>query len=211
MDTAADFVTWLEALPPLGIYAVLLAVSYGENLVPPIWGDTVIVLCGSLVGLGVLSFWPTVLLSSLGGAVGFMTVFWVGRRLGEAIHDPTRMRWIPRAPLARAERWLSRWGYGVVAANRFLAGGRAVIGLLAGAGDMKPVPAAVWATVSAVAWSLLLVWGGAALAGEWERMLDWLAAYGKIVTAILVLVLASAWLRRRVRAKGERRDAPEAL
>ncbi len=208
MDAAADFVAWLEALPPVGIYAVLLAVSYGENLVPPIWGDTMIVLCGSLVGLGVLSFWPTVLLSALGGAVGFMTVFWAGRRLGAAIHDPARMRWIPRAPLARAEAWLSRWGQGVVAANRFLAGGRAVIGLLAGASDLRLAPTAVWASFSALAWSLMLVWGGATLAGEWERMLGWLAAYGRIVTIALAGALAALWIRRR-RAKGGRRDVPE--
>lgn len=209
MDAVADFVTWLEALPPVGIYAVLLAVSYGENLVPPIWGDTVIVLCGSFVGLGVLSFWPTVLLSALGGAAGFMTVFGVGRRLGAAIHDPARMRWIPRAPLARAEVWLNRWGQGVVAANRFLAGGRAVIGLLVGASDLKLAPTAVWATVSALAWSLLLVWGGSVLGGEWERVLDWLAAYGRIVTVGLVGALAALWLRRLHRAKGGRRDARE--
>ncbi len=98
METVTDFVTWLQALPPVGIYAVLLAVSYGENVVPPIWGDTVIVLCGSLVGLGVLSFWPAVALASVGGAAGFMTVFWIGRRLGQAIHDPARLRWIPRGP-----------------------------------------------------------------------------------------------------------------
>ena len=215
MEAVGDFVGWLEGLPPLGIYAVLLAVSYGENLVPPIWGDTVIVLCGSLVGLGVLSFWPAVALASIGGAAGFLTVFWVGRRLGEAIHDPARMRWIPRAPLRRAEAWLERWGLGVVAANRFLAGGRSVIGLLAGASDLRWAPTALAAAASAVAWSLLLVWGGALLGGEWERMLGWLSAYGRVVTVGLAGALAALWIRRRAllgyrrRAKGERRDGPD--
>ena len=205
-----DFVAWLEALPPAGIYAVLLAVSYAENLVPPIWGDTVIVLCGSLVGLGVLAFVPTVALAALGGAAGFLTVFGAGRRLGTAIHDPTRLRWIPRAPVARVEAWLSRWGQGVVAANRFLAGGRAVIGLLAGASDLRWAPTAVWATVSAVAWSALLVWGGSLLGSEWERLLGWLATYGRVVTVVAALALVVAVVRRR-RAKGERRDAPDTL
>ena len=210
-----DFVAWLEALPPAGIYAVLLAVSYGENLVPPIWGDTVIVLCGSLVGLGVLSFVPAVALAALGGAAGFMTVFAVGRRLGAAIHDPTRLRWIPRAPVARAEAWLARWGQGVVAANRFLAGGRSVIGLLAGASDLRWAPTAVWATVSALAWNALLVWGGSVLGSEWERVLSWLATYGRVVTVVLAAVLVVVFVRRRYvkrarLAKGERRDAPDA-
>ena len=211
-EWVAEFVAWLEGLPPNGIYAVLLAVAYGENLVPPIWGDTVIVLCGSLVGLGVLELGPTVALSALGGAAGFLTVFWAGRRLGGAIHDPTRFRWIPREPIARAERWLGRWGYGVVAANRFLAGGRAVIGLLAGASDLRWAPTAFWATVSAVAWSALLVWGGAVLGAEWERVLDWLATYGRVVTALLAVVLAVVavrWWRRRPK-NSRRRDAGRA-
>lgn len=197
---AYDFVDWLRELPPAGIYAVLLGVAYGENLVPPIWGDTVIVLCGSLVGLGILAFVPTVALAALGGAAGFMTVFAIGRRLGDAIHDPTRWRWIPRAPIASADRWLGRWGYSVVAANRFLAGGRAVIGLLSGASGLRWGPTASWATVSAVAWSLLLVWGGSVLGSEWERVLVWLRAYGRLVTGALVLlgvaVLVRRWRRR---------------
>lgn len=210
-EWVADFVTWLEGLPPGGIYAVLVAVAYGENLVPPIWGDTIIVLCGSLVGLGVLSFGPTVALASLGGAAGFLTVFWIGQRLGGAIHDPTRLRWIPRDAVGRADRWLNRWGYGVIAANRFLAGGRSVIGLLAGASELRWAPTAVCATLSAVAWSLLLVWGGAVLGAEWERVLGWLAVYGRVVTAVLAVALAVAgvrWWRARPK-NSRRRDAPD--
>lgn len=214
-ELVADFVAWLEGLPPGGIYAVLLAVAYGENLVPPIWGDTVIVLCGSLVGLGVLGFAPTVALAALGGAAGFLTVFAVGRRLGAAIHDPTRWRWIPRQFLGRAERWLNRWGYGVVLANRFLAGGRSVIGLLAGASEMRWAPTAASATASAVAWSLLLVWAGAALGAEWERVLGWLATYGRVVTGTLVVVLvgvAVRWWRKnsRRRDRSGRGETPRA-
>lgn len=200
-EAVYDFVAWLQTLPPLGIYAVLLAVAYGENLVPPIWGDTIIVLCGSLVGLGVLDFVPALALATVGGALGFMTVFWIGGRLGSAIHDPSRLRWIPRAPLAQAERWLERWGYGVVALNRFLAGARSVVGLLAGASGLRTAPTAVAATLSAAAWSALLVWGGSVVGGEWERVLEWLQVYGRAVTAVLVaaglVVLAARWRRTR--------------
>ncbi len=56
------------------------------------------------------------------------------------------------------------------------------------------------------------MWGGAVLGGEWERMLGWLSAYGRVVTVALSGVLAALWIRRRSRletarrAKGERRD-----
>ena len=195
-EGVTEFVDWLRALPPVGIYAVLLAVAYGENVFPPIWGDTVIVLCGSFVGLGVLDIGPTVALSTVGGAVGFMTVYGVGRYLGEAIHDPTRLRWIPRGPIARAARWLERWGYGVVAANRFLAGGRSVIGLLAGASALRWAPTALWATVSAFVWSLLLVWAGSLVGSEWERVLGWLQSYGRAVTVALAVLVVGALVRR---------------
>ena len=208
----ADFTEWLRVLPPGGVYTVLFAVAYGENLVPPIWGDTVIVLCGSLVGLGTLAWAPTLAVSALGGALGFLTVFGVGRRLGGAVHDPARLRWIPRGALARAEGWLERWGYAVVAANRFLSGGRSVIGLLAGASDLRWAPTAVWASVSALAWSALLVWGGAALGARWERVLDWLAAYGRIVTVGLVAVAAAlavrAWRGKKRRRAGDNAAPP---
>ena len=214
-EAVADVVAWIEALPPAGIYAVLLAVAYGENVVPPIWGDTVIVLCGSLVGLGVVSFVPTVALAALGGSAGFLTVFWIGRRLGAAIHDPDRLRWIPRGAVAQADRWLSRWGYGVVAANRFLAGARSVIGLLAGASDLRWGPTALWASASALAWSVLLVWAGALLGSEWERVLDWLGEYARWVTvvlAVVAVVVAIRWWRRRhlgLAENSSRRDPAE--
>ncbi len=205
-EAVHDFIAWLEALPPNGIYAVLLAIAYGENLIPPIWGDTVIVLCGSFVGLGLLDFGPTVALSALGGSLGFLTMFALGRRLGSAIHDPSRLRWIPRGPIARAERWLSRWGYGVVAANRFLAGGRSVISLLAGASSLRWGPTVLLATVSAVAWSLLLVWGGSVLGSEWERVLGWLRTYGRVMTGILALVAVGVLVRRWRHGRRERKE-----
>lgn len=200
MESVEGLADWLIALPPLGIYAVLLVVSYVENLVPPIWGDTLIVLCGWLVGLGTIAFVPTVLLATLGGSLGFMTMYLVGRKMDQAIADPTRLRWIPRAPLRAAERWLHRWGQGVVVVNRFLAGGRSVISLLAGASRLPAVPTAIWATLSALAWCVLLVGAGAWVGTEWERVLDVLAAYGRVITALValaVLIGAVRWWRRR--------------
>ena len=200
IESVQALADWLAALSPLGIYAVLLGISYLENLVPPIWGDTLIVLCGWLVGVGTLSFVPTVALATLGGALGFMTLYVVGRRLDTAIADPSRLRWIPRAPLAAAERWLKRWGMGVVAVNRFLAGGRSVISLLAGASQLPAGKTALWATASALVWCAVLVAAGAWVGTRWNLVLDALATYGQVITALLAVVLAVAsarWLRRR--------------
>ncbi|HIG75358.1 MAG TPA: DedA family protein [Bacteroidetes bacterium] len=204
MESVEALAVWLMELPPLGIYAVLLVVSYVENLIPPIWGDTVIVLCGWLVGVGTIAFVPTVALATLGGAAGFMTMYAIGRQLDAAIAAPARLRWIPRAPLAAAERWLKRWGQGVVIANRFLAGGRSVISLLAGASRLPVAQTVLWSSISALAWCAALVAAGAWVGTEWERVLDVLGAYGRVITALVavgVLVGSVRWLRTR-RAMG---------
>lgn len=200
MESVEGLATWLMGLPPLGIYGVLLVVSYVENLVPPIWGDTLIVLCGWLVGVGTIAFVPTVALATLGGALGFMTMYALGWKMDAAIADPTRLRWIPRAPLAAMERWLRKWGQGVVVANRFLAGGRSVISLLAGASRLPVLKTAIWATLSALAWCVLLVTAGAWVGAEWERVLDVLGTYGRVITALVALVVvvgAVRWWKRR--------------
>ena len=206
MIEAVDaFTAWLRTLPPAGIYAVLFAVAWGENVVPPIPGDVVVVVAGSFVALGLIGLVPAFALATLGSALGFLTVYAVGRRLGDAVHDPTRMRWIPRGPVRVAEAWLSRWGLGVVAANRFLSGGRAVIGLLAGASGLRPGPVALWATVSAVAWNAVLLGGGYLLGNEWGRVAVFLKAYGRIVTAALVVAAVALTLRWWMRRAAARR------
>lgn len=200
MESVQALAEWLSALPPLSIYLVLFSVSYLENIVPPIWGDTLIVLCGWLVGVGTLSAIPTVLLATLGGALGFMTLYVAGRRLDTAIADPTRLKWIPRGPLGAAERWLRKWGMGVVAANRFLAGGRSVISLLAGASRLPVGKTALWSSVSALLWCALLVGAGAWVGTRWDLVLDLLSAYGRVITALVgtaVLIATVRWYRKR--------------
>ena len=205
MESVRAFAEWMSALPPGWIYAVVFAISYGENVVPPIPGDVAIVVAGSLVGLGLVAVGPTLLLAVLGSVLGFMTVYALGRRLGEAVHDPARLRWIPRGPVARADRWLGRWGYAVVAANRFLSGGRAVIALLTGSAGLPAGPVAAWASVSALAWTSLLLGGGYLLGSEWARVHAVLRTYGAAVTLGLGL-LAAVWLGRTLWRRRSRQE-----
>ncbi len=200
MEAVAAFVEWLRALPPAGIYAVLFVVAWGENVVPPIPGDLVVVVAGSFVALGLIGLVPTFAIATVGSVLGFLTVYAAGRRLGAAVHDPARLRWIPRSALTTVTVWLERWGMGVIAANRFLSGGRAVIGLLAGASRLPAGPVALWSTVSALAWNVVLVGGGYALGTQWGRLVVVLRQYGRVVSLLLlagVLVWGVRWWWRR--------------
>ncbi|MEM8599194.1 MAG: DedA family protein, partial [Bacteroidota bacterium] len=170
LELLNEVVAWMRALPPAGVYAVVLAVAYLENLVPPIWGDSVVVFGGYLVGLGTVGFVPMVAVATVGGTLGFMTMYGLGWRFDERVWDEGRLSWIPRGPVERVQRWMRRWGYGLVLANRFVSGARSVVPLVVGSARMPAGPTAVCATVSAFVWCLLLVWGGYVLGDQWERV-----------------------------------------
>ena len=200
-----DFADWFQTLSPVGIYATLFFVAYVENLVPPFPGDVNVVIGGYMVGLGLIGFVPAVLVVSVGSALGFMTMYAIGKVLGDAVEDPARLRWIPKAPMQTVKAWLQRWGYGVVAVNRFLSGTRAVITLLAGASDLKPLLTAVLAFLSSVAWYTLLIYAGYSVGANWEAILPIMAIYGRVIMGILMMivgVLVVRWWYRTRKPKG---------
>ena len=184
----SDFFTWMQALSPVWAYVTLFLIAYGENVVPPIPGDLVVVFGGYLAGIGQLNVWMVILLSTLGGALGFMSMYAVGYRLGDAVLDPDRLTWIPQGQIDKAQRWLKRWGYGVVAANRFLSGARSVISLTVGMAHMSPGRTAGYATLSAALWCSLIIFAGYKVGENWRVVAVYLRAYGRFVLGAIVLV-----------------------
>jgi membrane protein DedA with SNARE-associated domain len=207
----SDLVLWLEGVRPLWVYVAVLLVSYLENVVPPIPGDLLIVFVGYLVGVGQVGFVPTLALAALGGLLGFMTMFWVGWRVGPVLLDTRRMRWVPKRGARRALGWLARYGYGVVAVNRFLSGGRSVIALMAGAARMHPSLTALWSGVSSLLWCALLIYAGYVLGDQWEVVGRYLQLYGQWVMGGLILGAAGWFALRWCRRQRDRRRTGEDL
>ncbi len=199
-----DLAGWMESLPVFWAYVTLLAIAFGENVIPPIPGDVAILYGGYLVGIGKLSFWPVVGLATLGGALGFMALYGLGFRVGEAVLDPNRLRWVPKQGVEKARVWVARWGWWVVLFNRFLSGIRSVISLTVGIARMDARRTALLAAASAFAWTLLIVYAGYALGDNLDLVKKWMAAYGRIVGSlitlfVLVWLVRKVWQRRKAR------------
>ena len=90
----ADIFGWIASLPEVWAYLVIFVIAYGENVVPPIPGDMVVVFGGYLAGLGLLNFFAVWGLSTLGGALGFMSMYAIGRADGRRL---VRSRPLPMA------------------------------------------------------------------------------------------------------------------
>jgi membrane protein DedA with SNARE-associated domain len=209
LDWFSDFFTWMEALPVAWAYVTLFVIAYGENVVPPIPGDMVVVFGGYLAGIGRLDLFWVVVLATIGGALGFMSMYAVGVRLGTAVTDPDRFQWLPQEGFDKAQRWVAKYGFGVVAANRFLSGARSVISLTVGIARMSAWRAAVWSTFSAAVWTALISYAGYAVGDNWEIVAVYLRAYGRTILGLLALVGLFLgvrwWMRRRTDRPGASR------
>lgn len=202
-----DLFARIIEIPPGWAYLVILVVTYVENVAPPIPGDLVVVIGGYLVGVGTLDFVLVVLLSTLGGLAGFMTMVVLGERLGNSRLASGRLGWLPKQHIAKVQAWLLRWGYVVIAANRFLSGARSVISLAVGMAGMAKGPTACYALASALAWTFLITLLGYYVGGNWEIVADYLRQYGRVVFGLILFVLAvQAWraYRKFGWGKGER-------
>lgn len=207
----SNFFAWMEALPPLWAYVTLFVVAYGENVIPPIPGDMVVVFGGYMAGVGLLDLGVVVTLSTVGGALGFLSMYAIGRRLGTAVRDPDRFRWLPQDGFDRAEQWLQQYGFGVVVANRFLSGARSVISLTVGMARMSVWQTALWCTVSAAVWCGLISYAGYAVGDNWRIIGDYLQAYGRIVIGLLAvvgLVVLARWGWNRHASTADESDGP---
>ncbi|MBE2185542.1 MAG: DedA family protein [Rhodothermales bacterium] len=212
MEMLADLYAWLSGLSPLAVYAVLFAFSYAENVFPPVPGDVALVVGGMLAGIGVVHLPVLVVVCTVSGLVGFMTVYGIGRKVGPALLDPDRYRWVPKDQLRKAEASVNRHGRGIVLANRFLPGLRSVIGLAVGMSGVPVQSTVLLATVSAAAWSLLLCGLGYALGDNREalaRALSNVKMGGLVLMGVLALVGLGYYVRGvRRRAATHAHDLP---
>jgi membrane protein DedA with SNARE-associated domain len=114
-----------------GYIAISLVVVFGNSGLP-VPEETVLVVAGYLVWVGRLQ-WPPLLAVGIASAVAGDNIgYWIGRRFGRTGLE----RLAPRLGierLARAERFVARYGLLAVFVARFVAGLRVLAGPLAGA------------------------------------------------------------------------------
>ena len=195
-DVLTDLVDWMSALPVFWAYVLILAVAYFENVIPPIPGDMIVVFGGYMVGIGQLNIVVVILLATVGGVLGFMTMFAVGHRIGHMVYSPKRTRWWSEARIIRVRGLLDRWGFGLVAANRFLSGLRSVISLTVGMVHMNVFRTTLYSTISAFVWTSILAIAGFFVGENWEAVREYLRNYGWFVISVIVLFIGFQLLRR---------------
>lgn len=202
-----DIVEWIRLQPVVSIYFILAFIAYLENVVPPIPGDILIVFGGYLASELIVGFWWVVFLATSGSVLGFMTMYYFGYIVGDEIRTQRNRFWFLKLfdaeYLDKSERWMYRWGQGVVISNRFLAGARSIISIMAGVTRLNPRKTAVYATIGALAWNLILIGAGWLIGDNWPVIKNYLNLYGTFIASLIGLYLLFLGVRYLIRRSSE--------
>ena len=197
MEGLLDFISSTDVV---WIYTFLFFGAYVENLIPPVPGDTVVVFGAILVGTGTLRFDLALLTTTFGSIAGFMTMYGLGIVFGRKIVDSARWRFFSSTEFEKIELWFEKYGYKIVAANRFFAGARAVISLFAGVARLNIKKVFTLAFLSCFIWNTILIYAGSKVGANGEVIIEVVRKYNIAMIAILVLLLiivSYRWYKKR--------------
>ncbi len=200
----------LQNVPWGWILIIGFAMTFLENVFPPAPCDSILVFTGTLVGIGTVGFIPLLLTATLGSSLGFIFMFWLGRKFGVSIVDSDKMRFINSKTLEKPEELFRKYGDIIIVANRFLSGSRAVISFFAGISKLPVNKTIVLSTVSALVWNVILIYLGKLLGGNWRVVQDYMDSYSKILIPLTILIIAGfviRWLILRKRNSNRNVDS----
>ncbi len=188
-------------ISPFLILLVAFFFQYIENLFPVSPSDVVLLFLGSLASFHRVDLFMLIAISTLGSTLGFLTMFIIGKTFGKKVLDTGKFKFINQESLDKTRKWFNRWGYGIVVANRFLSGTRAVISFFAGAANLATIKSTVLAGISALIWNLIIIYAGFSLGKNWKTAVNFIELYWKIVLAIIIASLLfyflyAIWKRR---------------
>lgn len=204
---------WLQQADPAAVYLLLFLVAFLENVFPPIPGDLPVAFVGYMISFGTISIGLSLLSATLGSTAGFMLLFFVSRSIGVRLYADDRgqvKHWFsrsvhklfPPADMVVLRRRFATHGYLAVLVNRFLFGSRAVISIMAGLMHLKVLRVLLASFTSALAWNVLLLYGGYFLGSRWEEASSNLALYSVPLTLFFAIMLLLAFRRFRRERKG---------
>ncbi|HYH04139.1 MAG TPA: DedA family protein, partial [Bacillota bacterium] len=150
---------------------MVLVFSFLEVVVPPIPGDTVLVLGSSLAAAaGVAPVW-LIISASVGTFGASLICYRLGNSLGEKLFElPRFSRLLDAEMFHKIKHWFERYGYWTLLISRMLPVARSGIVLAAGIVNFERRRALTALSLSIVISSTLFVMAGYLLGNRWREL-----------------------------------------
>jgi len=201
MPGLEEIIQYLSRVDPDVVYLAIFTVAFIENLFPPFPSDVLAVFAGSLVALGKGNAVLACVLGTGGSTVGFLAMYYIGWQFGDRILEKGRIPFIPVELVEKVERWFRKYGYWVIAANRFMAGTRAIVSFFAGLSEMNVLKTTILSAISSALWYSILIYAGFMLGENWREIGDYLQTYSLAVTAIITVLILLFLVRMIVKKR----------
>lgn len=200
-----QIVEWIQTLSPFYIYLIFTLVAYMENIVPPIPGDVLVAFGGYLAAEQIINFVPVLLFTTVASVFGFMSMYAIGLYFGDRIEQERKRFWLMRFVdieyFDKINRWMGRWGQGVILANRFLAGTRSAISLASGIARTKVYATVINSFLSSILWNSILLIFGWVVHENWQIIGHYLNVYGWIVLIMIAILIVARVVYKRFQKK----------
>lgn len=184
-----NILTEIANFTPIWIYTTIFLFAYAENLFPPSPSDLVVVIGGSLVGTGTLSFLPLLVFATGGSVAGFLTAFALGWQFDKKLLHSGKIKFVKIESVEKVENAFRKYGYFLIVANRFLPGTRAVISFFAGMSRLDVHKTMLLSTLSSLLWNFILIYSGLIFGENITRVDKYLSTYSSIVITVSILLI----------------------
>ncbi len=165
----------------------------------PVPDETLLVFSGYLISQGRLHPWLTFLAGYSGAICGISGSYIIGRTAGHALVERYgRYLHLTQARLDQVNRWFDRIGHWLLTVGYFIPAVRHFTALVAGMSGVKFRTFALFAYPGAVIWVSVFLVLGQFVGKNWRAAMLVIHHYTWYVMGALVLLLALAYLIRRI-------------
>ncbi len=201
-----NIVAYLSSLDITWIYVILFFFSFIENIFPPSPSDVVVVVGASLIASTAIGFLPVLFITSIGSALGFILMYYVGLLLSEKVLRTNKLKFISPDALKKTDEWFSKYGYRIILANRFLPGTRSVISFFSGVHELNVLKTFFYALISAFLWNTIIVYLGMVLGNNIALIDYYLKTYSNIGLGITALIIIYFIIKYLIKNKTGRKN-----
>ncbi len=212
---------WVLQIVESGGYAGIFLLMVLETVFPPIPSELVLPLAGFAAARGDLNIILVIIVTTLGGLVGCIPWYLVGRLYGisrlKKISDRFG-RWITLTPedIDDAQAWFNRHGHLAVFFGRLMPTVRSLISVPAGIARMPFWTFMFYSFLGSATWNILLLFSGYVLESQYEKISKYVDLFSNAIIIGFVLlylyrVLTHTKRKKKARAKREDRRATPPL
>jgi len=196
-----EILAYISSLDISWIYVILFFFSFIENVFPPSPSDVIVVVGASLIASTSIGFVPVLIITSLGSALGFILMYYVGYFLSEKVLRSGKLKFVSQDALHKTDEWFSKYGYWIILTNRFLPGTRSVISFFSGVHELHVLKTFLFALISAFLWNIIIIYFGMTLGNNVELIDYYLSTYSNIGIGLTILVLLIFGIRYLLKKK----------